>query len=462
MARRVRASHFAAACAFAGVIAVATPALAQFQSDFLTPSVQIGGLLGQTQVFAGAVEIDGVGPFDVALTAHVSVEAEPIGTAIYEIAICRDDLPGIQFLGRALWRLTDEDTSGVVEGDTITVTGFDANVTGPVTYSICARALTGAAPPVVTLSARGLDAVPMSPGIGSAGVTDSDLVAGTTIVDDFEGVSVASLEVSRGDAYDVVLAAHAVVTFTPNTAVAQRYAIGICRDSEIGPLVGSAFYRASRGTDPVTDTIAVTGFDPLRTGTTTYHLCARRIDANAPPLTLDLHGMHARTAPALGRLRGFEVTNSLLETPIPSTASVPLAEVEVAGAAPFDVFLTAHAYVEGSSLSDEAWAIEICRDDENGARVGLAQWRPLDSASPQGKIGDTVALTGYDPDRTGPTTYVLCGRKVGAAAPDVTVYHRGIVAEAVPVPEPGVASCVAIVCLVHMVERRRRSGKDLR
>ena len=32
----------------------------------------------------------------------------------------------------------------------------------------------------------------------------------------------------------------------------------------------------------------------------------------------------------------------------------------------------------------------------------------------------------------------------------------------VVVPEPGVASCVAIVCLVHMVERRRRSGKDLR
>ena len=118
--------------------------------------------------------------------------------------------------------------------------------------------------------------------------------------------------------------------------------------------------------------VLVTGFDPFRSGTTTYHLCARRIDANAPPLTLDLHGMHARTAPALGRLRGFEVTNSLLETPIPSTASVRLAEVEVAGAALFDVFLTAHAYVEGDALSNDVYAIEICRDDENGAAGGVA------------------------------------------------------------------------------------------
>lgn len=434
----------------------ASPAFAQFQSNFLTPSVQIGGVLGQTQVFAGSVEIDAAGPFDVALTAHVTVEAQPTDDALYEIAICRDDLPGLQFLGRALWRLTDENTSGVVEGDTITVTGFDANVTGPVTYSICARALTGAVPPVATLSARGLDAVPMSPGIGSAGVTDSDLVADTTIVDDFEGVSVASLDVSRAVAYDVALAAHVVVTFTPNEAAVQRYSIGICRDSATGPRVGVAFYRASRGTDPVTDTIAVTGFDPLRTGTTTYHLCARRIDADAPALTLDLYGLHARTAPAFGRLAGSETTNDLLATTIPSTASVWLDEVEADGEAPFDVFLTAHAYLEGTALSNDAWAIEICRDDENGGRVGLAQWRPLDSASPQGTMGDTVTVTGFDPDRTSATTYVLCGRKLGSTAPTVLVFQRGIVAEAVPVPEPCCAAGVAIASLVGRVRTKRR------
>jgi 6-phosphogluconolactonase (cycloisomerase 2 family) len=453
-AGRRRAVRVLACCA--GFVTLAAPAFAQFQSNFLTPSVQMGGVLGQTQVFAGSVEIDGTGPFDVALTAHVTVEAEPTSDAIYEIAICRDDLPGIQFIGRALWRLTDEDTSGVVEGDTITVTGFDANVTGPVTYSICARALTGAAPPVVTLSARGLDAVPMSPGSGSAGVTDSDLVADTTIVDDLEGVSVTSLDVSRDISYDVALAAHVVVTFTPNTAAVQRYSIGICRDSVSGPRVGNAFYRASRGSDPVTDTIAVTGFDPLRTGTTTYHLCARRIDADAPALTLELYGMHARTAPALGRLDGSETTNDLLATAIPSTASVWLAEVEADAAAPFDVVLTAHAYVEGAALSNDAYAIEICRDDENGGRVGLAQWRPLDSASPQGTIGDTVTLTGYDAGRTGPTTYVLCGRKAGSGVPTVTVSYRGIVAEALPVPEPGGAAAGLLASSVCVALRSRR------
>lgn len=437
----------------------ASPAFAQFQSNFLTPSVQMGGVLGQTQVFAGAVEVEDAGPFDVALTAHVYVEGETNGSAIYEIGICRDDLPGL-YLGRTLWFLEDAGTSGLFQGDTVTVTGFDAGVSGPVTYTICARAMTGAAPPVVTLSARGLDAVRAAPGTGLSGVSDTDLVFDSVLVSLDTFASIASVDVSGSTPYDVALTAHVSATRTASAAATQRWVVAICRDSTSGPLVGATLYEPSRGPDVVTDSIAVTGFDPQRTAATTYHLCVRKVDADAPPMTIDLHGFHARTAPAQEGLSGFEQPNSLLATAIPSTASVSLAEVEADAAAPFDVFLTAHAYVEGNALANDAYAIEICRDDENGARVGLAQWLPLDSASPQGTLGDSVTVTGFDPDRTGPTTYVLCGRKIGSTAPTVTVLHRGIVAEAVP--EPGAAGVVAGVCLARMARRRRRTGKDLR
>lgn len=422
--------------AIAGALALATPAIAQYQSNLLTPPVAVGGALGQTQVFAGAVEVTDAGPFDVALTAHVYLEGTPDADTIYEVGICREDLPN-QFLGRTLWRLTDEDTTGVLEGDTVTVTGFDADVTGPVVYTICARALTGAAPPEIGLYARGLSVVRASANAGVSGVTDTDLVVDSTVVDDTTFESIASVGVAESFAYDVALTAHVAVTLQASAPVAQRYVVGICRDSAAGPLVGAAFYQPSRGPDPTTDSIAVTGFDPQRSTATTYHLCVRKVDAGALPLHVDLHALHARTAPAGSRLRGFQQTNQALDTEVATTASVRLAEVEADASALFDVFLTAHAYVEGDALSNDRYAIELCRDDENGARVGFAQWRPLDSASPPGNIGDTVTLTGFDADRTGPTTYVLCGRKVGSTAPAVTVYQRGIVAEAVPVPEPG-------------------------
>ena len=76
-------------------------------------------------------------------------------------------------------------------------------------------------------------------GRSSTATTDSDLVAGTTIVDDFEGVSVTSLDVSRGVAYDVLLAAHAVVTFTPRCSI------------NVAARTGSSLNRISSSAPPV-------------------------------------------------------------------------------------------------------------------------------------------------------------------------------------------------------------------
>ena len=77
----------------------------------------------------------------------------------------------------------------------------------------------------------------------------------------------------------------------------SRYAIGICRNDEDGPLVGYAYWRPNtRTTDEayVGDTLTLTGYDAHRSGTTTYVLCAGNKDYSAPTATAFVRGLVAQ------------------------------------------------------------------------------------------------------------------------------------------------------------------------
>ena len=102
----------------------------------------------------GTLTISETGPFDVTLTAHAYIE-KPGGTAgRYDVGICKGDLASPTFVGRSLWRPGTSASSFIA--DAVTITGFDANVTGPVTYTFCVAKFDGGAPDA-TVYVRGLN-----------------------------------------------------------------------------------------------------------------------------------------------------------------------------------------------------------------------------------------------------------------------------------------------------------------
>jgi hypothetical protein len=237
---------------------------------------------------------------DVVLTAHVVVGGLGLGNGVaYEFGICKETAGGT-LVGDTRWRPPLTASAGTSSGDTIALTGFDANVTGTLHYILCARKVDASAPTLTALE-LGLHAARAPTGTTAFGTEAIGTPLGAT-VDSGSFVTAASLDVSSGSApYAVRLTAHAFVE-GQNYDQHALYEFGICRGSATGPEVGVAFWRPIRmdsDTHYIADTLTLTGYDRYRTVPTTYVVCARKFDPSAPTVTIYPNGLVA-TVPEPG------------------------------------------------------------------------------------------------------------------------------------------------------------------
>lgn len=423
----------------ASLALAAAPAAAQVQEVGFDDPILVEST---APVAVESIEVTGTSPFDVALTAHVYAEGTGFAHERYEIAIRRGSAAGA-LVGRAIWRPGDKTVArGYYEGEPIALTGFDAGAAGPTTYVLTASKIEADAP-AIRLYPRGLDASAAPAGTSLRGfqVTDDSGVALASTTP----TSLGSLVVEAGAGSDVVLAAHVQLEGS-GLGEGVRWTIGICRGSASGPQVGRAVHRPPSSADPSAyqaDTVALTGFDAGVQGSTTYVLCGAKIDANAPSVSARLRGMHAVAAPAGTALSGTQQLTILPGVEL-DDSSQALAAVTVSGDGVYGVRLAGHVYLEGEAFGGSRYAVGICRGDASGPLVGHAYWRPETRSVDGFFVGDTLALTGWDPHRSGATSYVLCASSRDSGAPLVTAFERGLVAQ---VPEPSAALALAAAAL---------------
>lgn len=411
-----------------------------------------------TPVALATLVVPGSGMADVALSAHVYLEGAGFDYDGYVIAICKDSESGSE-VGAAEWRPGDKTpASGVFEADTLLVTGFLRNVPLPASFVLCAYKWVGTSPDI-TATLRGLNAEAAPAGTTLAGLEAHGLVE-IQVIDSTSWTGLGTLTADAGAGSDFLLTAHVHVEGL-GLGGGPRYQFGICKETPGGTLVGDAFWRpqltANAGA-PSGDTISLTGFDAGASGIVHYVVCGRKFDPSAPTLSVTELGIHGVRAPANTTAFGVETTGFPTNATLDSTSFVGAASLAVDGAAPYAVRLTAHAYLEGNGFDPNSrYEIGICRGSASGPMVGRAFWRPLRQTTDASYIGDTIALTGYDRDLSGPTTYVLCARKFDSGAPTVTVFDDGLVAT---VPEPGgtAPALIAVGLLAARAGRRRPGG----
>jgi hypothetical protein len=391
---------------------------------------------------------------DVALTAHVYLEGAGFDYDSYVISICKDSASGSE-VGVAVWTPGDKTpASGVFEADTLLVTGFERNVTLPATYVVCARKA-NATSPDVTASVRGFDAEVAPAGTSLAGLEAHGLVE-VQVIGSTSWTGLATLSVDAGAGSDLLLTAHVVVSGL-GLGGGTRYQFGICKETAGGTLVGETIWRpqltASAGATSG-DTISLTGFDAGVSGTVHYVLCARKYDSLAPTISATELGIHAVRKPAGIAAYGVEAIGFPTSATLDSTSFASAASIGVdAVTAPYDVRLTAHAHLEGTGFdANSIYEIGICRGFAGGPMVGRTFWRPVHQTTDGNYIADTIALTGYDGNQAGLTSYVLCARQFGSAIPTVTIYDTGLVAT---VPEPA-ATALAFTSLGLLAALRVR------
>ena len=405
-----------------------------------------------TPVAVATLAVPGTGLADVALSAHVYLEGAGFDYDSYVIAICKDSESGSE-VGAAEWRPGDKTpASGVFEADTLLVTGFLHNVPLPATFTVCAYKWVGTSPDV-TASLRGFNAEAAPVGTTLGGLEAHGLVE-IQVVDSTSWTGLGTLAADAGAGSDLLLTAHVHVEGL-GLGGGNRYQFGICKETAGGTLVGEAVWRpqltANAGAASG-DTISLTGFDAGVSGIVHYVLCGRKFDVSAPTVSVTELGIHSVRAPTNTTAFGVETMGFPTSATLNSTSFVGAASLGVDGAAPYAVRLTAHAYLEGSGFDPNSrYEIGICRGSASGPMVGRTLWRPLRQTTDTHFIGDTIALTGYDRDLSGPTTYVLCARKFDSGAPTVTVYDDGLVAT---VPEPSGAA-LALTALGVLAARGR-------
>lgn len=175
-----------------GLNAVTAPAggrLAGTQTTEFSDTVP----LTTTPALLASVSVDAGTDSDIALTGHVFLEGQGLGGGNrYEIGICRGSASG-PMIGRTLWRPPSGAEPTGYSGDTIAITGFDAGVSGHVTYVLCGMKQSSGDPDS-TASLRGLHAVRAPSGEVVVGVeeTNGDLAIAS------DPVALATLEVPAG------------------------------------------------------------------------------------------------------------------------------------------------------------------------------------------------------------------------------------------------------------------------
>lgn len=98
-----------------------------------------------TGVSLATLTIAETGTFDVALNAHASIEIDGSSNLRFKLEIRESTCSGA-LLGEAMWRPGGSASDGTNLANTTALTGFQTDVTGPVTYVFCGRKYDGGFP----------------------------------------------------------------------------------------------------------------------------------------------------------------------------------------------------------------------------------------------------------------------------------------------------------------------------
>ena len=121
-------------------------------------------------------------------------------------------------------------------------------------------------------------------------------------------------------------------------------------------------------------------------------------------------------------VEGILLTGSVTIT---STTAVSIGTITISETGTFDVALNAHASVEITGNTISRLKIEIHNSTCTGTILGEAMWRPGGSATDNTLIANTISLTGFQANVSGPETYELCARKFDTSFPDALIFFRG-------------------------------------
>jgi hypothetical protein len=117
--------------------------------DTDTDTITTSGVLGVTNstgvtittttaTSIASVTISESGTFNVALNAHAAVEISGATISRFQLEIRNTSCTGT-ILGQAMWRPGGSASNSTLYANTISLTGFQANVAGPETFVLCAR-----------------------------------------------------------------------------------------------------------------------------------------------------------------------------------------------------------------------------------------------------------------------------------------------------------------------------------
>ena len=144
-------------------------------------------------------------------------------------------------------------------------------------------------------------------------------------------VAVATLPVEGSGVRDVALTAHVYLEGAGFDG--SQYAVGICRGSATGTLVGFGFWSPGEKTPTSgvfeADTVTVTAFDSSVTLPATYVVCVSKQAASSPAVTAWVRGFNAQTAPPGTRLAGVTPSGLVPIQTISSTTPVAVGGVPV-------------------------------------------------------------------------------------------------------------------------------------
>jgi hypothetical protein len=106
-----------------------------FQDTTFDNSVDI---TSSTFVALASLNIPAVSNVNISFSAHFYAEKSRSASTRYEFQIVKGDCASTDVIGSTFWRpANDGDTGSTFVADVLSMTGFDADVSGPATYTLC-------------------------------------------------------------------------------------------------------------------------------------------------------------------------------------------------------------------------------------------------------------------------------------------------------------------------------------
>lgn len=228
-----------------------------------------------------SVDVDAVLSSDFLVVGHVTLSKGAGANGSYVFGICEGDGGSIV---TSVWGVH----AATPETDVVPVLAYIPNLTQDTTLSLCGARSDG---PSATATFRSLFAVrSLSAIVGSTSTAGVGLLSTAR-------TPIWILEVPDPDPDGMAVVANVVVGVV---GAHQLYEFTLHRGSCAGSQIGATGFRpgAAAAPDMDSESVLLTGFDPVPAGVESYALCGRKTNAAAPDASIFVNTMSALPLPA--------------------------------------------------------------------------------------------------------------------------------------------------------------------